>query len=172
MPVKTLGNQSGHDQQLPTHSQNLGIHSRRTAALQSSPNTPYRPLVRGTDPLPCVLLRLGLAPPSSVLEDEKFGRENGEETYVAFISHQEVIWWIDYLKNTDQVDLEASFRSYLEEVRAFYPEYNIEGVTYDGWKPTKSAFEAINVNIVVQECPGSFEFAAYNMLWFGPKSHG
>lgn len=103
-------------------------------------------------PLPCVLLRLGLTPPRAVLEDEKFVRENGEKTYVAFISHQEVIWWIDYLKDTDQVDLEASFRSYLAEVREFYPEYIIEGVTYDGWKPTKNAFEAINADIVVQEC--------------------
>jgi hypothetical protein len=103
-------------------------------------------------PLPCVLLRLGLTPPQAVLEDEKFVRENGEETYVAFLSCKEVIWWIEYLKSTDEVHLEASFRSYLAEVREFYPDYNIEGVTYDGWKPAKTAFEAVNINIVFQEC--------------------
>lgn len=103
-------------------------------------------------PLPCVLLRLGLTPPQTVIEDEKFVHENGAQTYVAFIAHQEVIWWIDYLKDTDEATLEASFTGYLVEVRAFYPEYNIEGVTCDGWKPAKAAFQAINDEIVIQEC--------------------
>jgi hypothetical protein len=103
-------------------------------------------------PLPCILLRLGLTPPPAVLEDEKFVRENGQETYVAFLSHQEVIWWIEYLKSTDEVHLEGCFRSYLAQVREFDPEYTIEGATYDGWKPAKNAFEAVNINIVLQEC--------------------
>ena len=103
-------------------------------------------------PLPCILLRLGLTPPHAVLEDEKFVRENGEETYVAFLSYKEVIWHVEYLKSTDEVHLEASFKSYLAEVREVYPDYNIEGATYDGWKPAKIAFEAVNINIVLQEC--------------------
>lgn len=99
-----------------------------------------------------VLLKLGLAPQQAVLEDEKFVCENGEETYVAFISYKEVIWWIDYLKSTDEIHLEGSFRRYLAQVRQFYPDYKIAGVTYDGWKPAKTAFKAINNDIVLQEC--------------------
>ncbi|MBU1568644.1 MAG: hypothetical protein KJ630_23830 [Proteobacteria bacterium] len=103
-------------------------------------------------PLPCILLRLGLTPPQSVIEDEKFVRENGERTYIAFISQQEIIWWIEYLANTDELHLEDSFKRYLAEVREVYPDYNIEGATYDGWKAAKTAFEAVNINIVLQEC--------------------
>jgi len=103
-------------------------------------------------PLPSILLRLGLTPPQAVLEDEKFVRENGEKTYVAFVSCNEVIWWIEYLKNTDEISLEASFRSYRAEIREVYPDYDIDGVTYDGWKPAKAAFEAVNINVVHQEC--------------------
>lgn len=103
-------------------------------------------------PLPSILLKLGLMPPQVVIEDEKFVRENAQKTYVAFLSHQEVIWWIDYLPGTDEVHLEASFRSYLSKVQEFSPDYNIDGATYDGWKPAKKAFQAININIVLQEC--------------------
>jgi hypothetical protein len=103
-------------------------------------------------PVPRILLTLGLTPPQAVTEDEKFVRENGEETYVAFISHKEIIWWIEYLPSTDEVHLAASFRSYRAEVREFYPDYDIDGATYDGWKPAKAAFESVNINIVLQEC--------------------
>ena len=103
-------------------------------------------------PLPHILLKLGLTPPQSVLEDEKFVRENGDETYVAFLSCKEVIWWSDYLEGSDEVHLEASFQSYLAQVRKFHPDYTIQGVTYDGWKAAKTAFEAINIDTVFQEC--------------------
>lgn len=103
-------------------------------------------------PVPTILLRLGLTPPQAVLEDEKFVRENKEETYLAFLSCNEVIWWIEYLKSTDETSLEASFKGYRTEVRESYPDYNIAGATYDGWKPAKTAFETLNPDIVLQEC--------------------
>lgn len=102
--------------------------------------------------LPCILTRLGLAPPPAIIEDEKFVRENKQETYVAFISHKEVIWWVDYLPSTDEIHLQESFQIYCEEVRKFHPDYKIEGVTYDGWKSAKVAFQAINSNVALQEC--------------------
>jgi len=43
-------------------------------------------------------------------------------------------------------------RNYIEDIREFCPNYNIEGVTYDGWKPAKIAFESVNTNIILQEC--------------------
>lgn len=103
-------------------------------------------------PLPVILLRLGLTPPQAVLEDEKFVHENGERTYIALLSRDEVIWWIEYLKDTDEVHLQACFESYRTQVREFYPGYDIAGATYDGWAPAKAAFETINSDVVMQEC--------------------
>jgi hypothetical protein len=103
-------------------------------------------------PLPAILLRLGLTPPQAVLEDEKFVRENGQKTYIAFLSRDEVIWWIEYLKDTDEVHLQACFESYRAQVREFYPDYDIAGATYDGWAPAKAAFEGVNPDVVMQEC--------------------
>ncbi len=103
-------------------------------------------------PLPCILMRLGLTPPETILEDEKFVRENGEKTYSVFIFCEEVIWWTDYLNQTDETKLEASFRSYLSKVREIYANYNIKAATYDGWEAAKKAFKAINQSIVIQEC--------------------
>ncbi len=102
--------------------------------------------------VPRILLRLGLTPPQTIIEDEKFVRENGKKSYITLLSCNEIIWWIEYLKNTDEAHLAASFRNYLEDIREFCPNYNIEGVTYDGWKPAKIAFESVNTNIILQEC--------------------
>jgi len=57
---------------------------------------------------PRILLRLGLTPPQTIIEDEKFVRENGKKSYITLLSCNEIIWWIEYLKNTDEAHLAAS----------------------------------------------------------------
>jgi hypothetical protein len=103
-------------------------------------------------PLPRLLLRLGLTPPETVIEDEKFVTENGVETYVAFLAQQEVIWWIAYLDSTDELHLTETLEAFLAEVRRFFPAYNIPSATYDGWSASRAAFFAVNPHIILQEC--------------------
>jgi hypothetical protein len=49
-------------------------------------------------PVTDLLLSLGLKPPTAFLEDEKFVSEAGHQTYIAAITHQDLIWWVAYLQ--------------------------------------------------------------------------
>jgi hypothetical protein len=55
-------------------------------------------------PVTDLLQRLGMKPPTAFLEDEKFVSEAGHQTYIAAITHQDVIWWVAYLQATDEED--------------------------------------------------------------------
>src|SRR5215831_1507008 len=69
-------------------------------------------------PVTRVLLRLGLTPPYYIITDEKFTHEAGRRTYVPAIVHQELMWAIDSVAQSDEVTLQAFFQAFLTEVHA------------------------------------------------------
>lgn len=99
-----------------------------------------------------LLILLGLTPPSHILEDEKFTRENGVQTYVPAIVQGKtwLIWAIAYVPNVDEATLTKSLREYVHQVEPLHalPQAS----TQDGWKASLSALSKLCPGIVFQQC--------------------
>lgn len=103
-------------------------------------------------PVTTLLLKLGLKPPTAFLEDEKFVSEAGHQTYIAAITHQDIIWWAAYLQTTDEVSLSDAFAGYKKAVRGYFPRYVPRVALTDGYKPSQAALVNTFSNIAIDEC--------------------
>jgi len=104
-----------------------------------------------------LLLLFGLSPPSHILEDEKFARENGIQTYIPAIVQgtYSLIWWIDYVPQVDTQTLQQSFRTYIKQVKPLkaFPQAS----TQDGWKASLKALAQLCPRLVFQQCHLHFQ---------------
>lgn len=103
-------------------------------------------------PVTDLLLRLGMKPATTFIEDEKFVSEAGHQTYIAAIVHREVIWWTAYLPATDEKTLTAAFESFKARVRRFFPRYTPRVALTDGHAPAQAALRTTFPAVSIQEC--------------------
>lgn len=103
-------------------------------------------------PVTAFLLKVGLNPPTLFLEDEKFVSEAGRQTYIAALSHQDVIWWVAYLYSTDEPTMTRALLEYKRTVQKSLPEYTAEAATVDAHAASKAALRNTFVGIDLQEC--------------------
>jgi hypothetical protein len=103
-------------------------------------------------PVPALLLRLGLKPPTAFIEDEKFVSEAGHQTYIAAISKDDVIWWTAYLQATDEVTLTAAFQGFKAQVQLYFPRYTPRLALTDGYAASQAALRTTFPSLSIQEC--------------------
>ena len=99
-----------------------------------------------------LLMKLGLTPPTTFQEDEKFVSEAGQQTYIAALFHADLIWHIDYLHSTDERSLTASLLRYKETIERDQPGYAPESVTMDSHAASQSAVANVFPSSPIQEC--------------------
>jgi hypothetical protein len=99
-----------------------------------------------------LLMKVGLQPPTAILEDEKFVSEAGNRSYIASIFRQDLIWFVDYLQSTGEDALTKSFQRYKQTVQVLLPQYTVETATVDGHGPTQTALKTTFPGLGIQEC--------------------
>ena len=112
-------------------------------------------------PVYMLLMRMGLTPPQHLLSDEKFAVLDGEKVYLFLVSAQELIWYGEWMANTDEesfrraiaafcmgMDEAGRTSGYLEAKEEFVPI----SVTTDGWVPSQNAWEAEVPSMTLIEC--------------------
>jgi len=99
--------------------------------------------------LESLLLKFGLKPPEIIVEDEKFLKQNGEQTYAPLIVDPQplVVWAIGYTHSLNEKNLESFFRRYVK--RTDSPPI---GSVTDGWKPSKKMLRKVCPGIKLGEC--------------------
>lgn len=142
-------------------SQALGLDSQQAgtwAALEETESQTIQPmvlwrLVQWLGQLsPAQLnLALGVAPPQSIIEDEKHAKECGQKAYIPLVyaPKEALIWWIDYLHSVSEAALTAS----LERFKAISDRFEqITGATVDGWEAAQKALRTTFDGITLVEC--------------------
>ena len=103
-------------------------------------------------PVATILMKVGLIPPSSILEDEKFVSEAGHRSYIAAIFRSDLIWWIEYIQSTDEATMTNAFLGYKQTVQLLLPEYTVDSATVDGHTPTQAGLTTTFPGLGLQEC--------------------
>jgi hypothetical protein len=99
-----------------------------------------------------LLLKLGLVPPATFQEDEKFVSEAGEQTYIAALHHNDLIWHSDYLQSTDEKSMTASLLKYKRIVQEYFPNYAPDSATVDSHPSSQAALLTAFESLGLQEC--------------------
>lgn len=94
----------------------------------------------GSIPLETLLLEFGLQPPEIIVEDEKFLKQNGVQTYAPLIVDPStlVVWSIGYVASVNEKNMDNFFIRY----NKMTDSRSIGSVT-DGWKPSKKMLKKI-----------------------------
>lgn len=108
-------------------------------------------------PVTTLLLKLGLKPPTAFIEDEKFVKEAGHQTYIAAIIKEDVIWWTAYLQATDEPTLTAAFQIFKAQVQHFFPRYEPRVALTDGHAPAQAGLRNTFPSVSIQECLGHIQ---------------
>lgn len=96
-----------------------------------------------------------------MLSDEKFARLDGEAIFLFVVSQEELIWYTDPLKQSDEEAFAPAIANFLESVnqgpiqQKQHPgatPYAPKTATTDGWKPVQNACRSEVEGINLLEC--------------------
>jgi hypothetical protein len=96
-----------------------------------------------------------------LLSDEKFASLNGETIYLFLVSEQELIWYGEWMDNTDETTFHRTIGRFLEQMDevaqaenhiAAADEYVPLSVTTDGWIACQNAWASQVEGIQLIEC--------------------
>ena len=103
----------------------------------------------------------GTYPPVHLLSDEKFARLTGEQIYLFLVSQGELIWYGEWMENTDERTFQMTINRFLATMDEagqvsghLEPEtvYAPASVTTDGWIAAQNAWKSEVPDIDLIEC--------------------
>jgi hypothetical protein len=103
----------------------------------------------------------GTYPPVHLLSDEKFACLAGERIYLFLVSQGELIWYGEWMDNTDEATFQSTINRFLttmDEVGQVSGQLATEefyapaSVTTDGWRPVQNAWKTEIPDVDLIEC--------------------
>ena len=108
-----------------------------------------------------VVNAIGPYPPAHVLSDEKFAVLEGERIYLFLVSQGELVWYGEWIFNTDEfafTEVVGNFLEMMDEAAQVSQhldpgnKYSPNSVTTDGWEASQNGWKGQVPNIELIEC--------------------